>query len=116
MDGERVGREMGRAANIGQVLGGRRRPHHSARPGAAATTDDGRHPDPTDDDVGDPTRASYDATQKVGLTTMRKTMTTTIRPRNIPPRWIFLTVATTSGGGGPGGVPGGGGVAHSSIR
>ena len=35
----------------------------------------------------------------------------TIRaPRNIPPRWIFLTVAMTSGGGGPGGVPGGGGV------
>ena len=41
----------------------------------------------------------------------------TIRtPRNIPPRWIFLTVASSSGGGGPGGVPGGGGVEVISIR
>ena len=37
-------------------------------------------------------------------------MTTISVPRNIPPRWIFLTVARSSGGGGPGGVPGGGGV------
>ena len=43
-------------------------------------------------------------------------MTTISVPRNIPPRWIFLTVASSSGGGGPGGVPGGGGVEVSSIR
>ena len=43
-------------------------------------------------------------------------MMTISSPRNIPPRWIFLTVARTSGGGGPGGVPGGGGVEVSSIR
>ena len=57
-----------------------------------------------------------DRDQRPGLTTIRKTMTTIMVPRNIPPRWIFLTVATISGGGGPGGVPGGGGVEDSSMR
>ena len=41
----------------------------------------------------------------------------TIRvPRNMPPRWIFLTVGHELRRGGPGGVPGGGGVELSSIR
>ena len=57
-----------------------------------------------------------DQDQRPGLTTIRKTMMTTRTPRNIPPRWIFLTVARSSGGGGPGGVPGGGGVEDISIR
>src|SRR3954454_9318910 len=54
--------------------------------------------------------------QRPGLTTIRKTMITIRAARNMPPRWIFLTVARISGGGGPGGVPGGGGVDVNAMR
>ena len=42
-------------------------------------------------------------------------MITMRAPRNIPPRWIFLTVSATPGGG-PGGLSGGGGDDVSSMR
>ena len=100
VDDEAVAVEVGAAGEGGEQVGGRGRDvgHRRRSPVgrvAAHGTAASRSPTPTPD-------------QRPGLTTIRKTMTTISSARNIPPRWIFLTVARTrrrrsgrrAGGGG----------------